>query len=211
MAKKFYTISATEKRCSKCKRILPAARYNLANWLPSGLRSDCKDCYRETKAKWYAAQPKCPEAARAAELKQLASAGLRSCRTCKVVKPLNTDNFGLSNKWWNSSCRECVAANAKAWYAANLDYAKGVSVARCAERYASKRQRTPYWLSKADRERIKDIYLSCRKLTQDTGIRHHVDHIVPLMGKYVSGLHTPGNLQILLGSENCRKSNKWSF
>jgi hypothetical protein len=30
------------------------------------------------------------------------------------------------------------------------------------------------------------------------------------VGKYISGLHVPGNLRIIPGSENCRKSNKWS-
>jgi hypothetical protein len=65
-------------------------------------------------------------------------------------------------------------------------------------RYAAKLQRTPVW---ADLKAIEKFYKNCPK-------GHHVDHIVPLQGKEVSGLHVEHNLQYLTASENCRKSNK---
>jgi hypothetical protein len=210
MARGSYTVSVTEKHCSKCQRLLPAAMFNKANWLATGLRSDCKDCYKAFKAEWWAAQPKSSDAVRWRELKQLAKSGARRCRTCEEIKPLDKDNFSLVRGFWNSSCCECVRKRTKDWVANNREYAAPRAAARCAERYASKRHRTPRWQTKEDREQIQQIYIDCRRITKETGIIHHVDHIVPLVGKYISGLHVPGNLRIIPGSENCRKSNKWS-
>ena len=68
-------------------------------------------------------------------------------------------------------------------------------------RRARKLQATPKWLSKVQLEEIKQIYKSCPKTC-------HVDHIVPLKGENVSGLHVPWNLQCLPGIVNRVKHNK---
>lgn len=72
---------------------------------------------------------------------------------------------------------------------------------------AEKLQRTPKWLTNIDLENIKNKYYLAQMKTQLTGETWHVDHVIPLKGKYVSGLHVPSNLQIIKSMENFKKSN----
>jgi hypothetical protein len=66
---------------------------------------------------------------------------------------------------------------------------------------AMRLQRLPSW---ADKEAIKNFYLNCPS-------GYHVDHIIPLRGKLVSGLHVLENLQYLPAKENMSKGNRYSI
>jgi dsDNA-specific endonuclease/ATPase MutS2 len=81
--------------------------------------------------------------------------------------------------------------------------------ARCLKRYTEQKKRLPLWVNKETLDEIEKIYEAARLKTEITGIKHHVDHIIPLQGKFVSGFHVPQNLQILTCTENSRKSNKY--
>lgn len=73
-----------------------------------------------------------------------------------------------------------------------------------AARKARKRRATPPWLSDEDRNQMLSIY----KQAVESGLT--VDHIIPLRGIAVCGLHVPWNLQLLTKTENCRKNNRLS-
>ena len=81
--------------------------------------------------------------------------------------------------------------------------------ARTARRYASKTQATPKWMSPDDYWMIEQAYELAALRTKMFGVPWEVDHIVPLRGKTVSGLHTPWNLQVVTQAENRRKSNSF--
>jgi hypothetical protein len=70
------------------------------------------------------------------------------------------------------------------------------------------REATPKWLTPAERLQMRDLYVQARKLTELTRERYVVDHIVPLRGESVCGLHVPWNLRVITQDENLKKSNK---
>jgi len=79
--------------------------------------------------------------------------------------------------------------------------------ARLNQLNASRRSATPKWLSAIHRAQIMEFYDLARAKTMQTGVMYHVDHIIPVNGKNVSGLHVPWNLQLLTQAENCAKKN----
>jgi hypothetical protein len=76
-----------------------------------------------------------------------------------------------------------------------------------AKRRAAKLQRTPLWLTLTHHKQIDRFYWEAAEVSKIVGEFYHVDHIVPLQGKTVSGLHVPWNLQILPAKENLSKGN----
>lgn len=129
---------------------------------------------------------------------------------CKACKHLSGKSWNARNKQrhseinrkWYEENKEQHLANSKEWYENNKS--------RKLETVTAREKRcvlaTPIW---ADRELIKELYELARKLTEQTGIQHEVDHVIPLQGKNVSGLHVLENLQVLTSEENRRKSNKY--
>jgi len=80
--------------------------------------------------------------------------------------------------------------------------------AHAAKRRSVKKQRTPPWMTEDHFNQIDMIYAMSDVMTKSTGVQHHVDHIVPLQGKTVSGLHAPWNMQVIPATDNLRKNNK---
>ena len=82
-----------------------------------------------------------------------------------------------------------------------------VILANTVKRRLAKINRTPIWLTANDFWMVEQAYELAALRTKLFGFSWHVDHVIPLQGKLVSGLHTPYNLQVIPGVENVRKSN----
>lgn len=156
----------------------------------------------------------------------------KTCTRCKISKSVLDFTPTKNGKYKvHSRCRECQNISAKEWASENKErhnatkrewrarnpgrsaevqrsfYQRNKAYYRSLEsRYrARSKQAQPIW---ADVEKIQEIYEQRLKLSQETGLEYHVDHIYPLKGKLVSGLHVHTNLQILLAEENLKKNNR---
>ena len=70
------------------------------------------------------------------------------------------------------------------------------------------RDATPKWLTENQKMEIRFKYRLAIALSRATGERHAVDHIIPLHGESVCGLHVPWNLQVLTQKDNLAKYNR---
>ena len=104
-------------------------------------------------------------------------------------------------KWANNN-REKIRAKQKMY---RQRYPGKMQEKRQAYR-AKKLKAVPLW---ADTKAMKRIYCEARRLTQETGIPHNVDHIVPLRSNVVHGFHCEANLHIVTATANNLKSNKY--
>ena len=95
--------------------------------------------------------------------------------------------------------------NKKKWKLEN----RGAVNASWTKRHVAKLNRAPKWTTKEDLDTIKHIYIAANQFSKSFGTEYHVDHIIPLQGKLVSGLHTPSNLQIIPAMDNIKKGNKY--
>lgn len=86
---------------------------------------------------------------------------------------------------------------------------KGKINALCAARKKVVKQRTPKWLTAFDRIKIRCMYQLAAMYTKENSEPWHVDHVIPLQGFSVSGLHVPSNLRVIRGIDNIKKKNKY--
>lgn len=100
--------------------------------------------------------------------------------------------------------RETVLANKRKYQKNNMPKIN----AAVAKRKSALLQRTPAWLSEDDLWLIEQAYELAALRTKMFGFKWHVDHMYPLQGKIVSGLHVPENLRVIPWRDNLRKGNR---
>jgi hypothetical protein len=148
----------------------------------------------------------------------------KKCIRCQELKYISMFNKAKGHKYGvRSECRECTKKNGSKYYQTNkeriTEYRKDTGEAErqkkwrkqnqhvknffTAEYRAKRKLAMPKWLTNEHRIEIVTLY----KKAKEEGLS--VDHIVPLNGDNVSGLHVPWNLQLLTLEENVKKSNKF--
>jgi len=127
------------------------------------------------------------------------------CKSCtnashKVYAQKNKNQIYAKKLEWRSKNAEYLKKYHRNYKKDNRDKQTALQ----AKRRAVKLQATPSWANLLDIERL---YIVAAKVTKDTGVSHHVDHVVPLQGKNVCGLHVFNNLCIIPAKMNLQKGN----
>lgn len=190
------------KQCTKCKEIKELKEFGIDRARKNGFKSKCKSCYRAYDISY-----------NAANRIKISVRKIKHYKENRDIIVSYTVEYNNKNKKRIASQRAAhyqVHKKEKAAYDSIRKKANpGKQCAYVAKRNAAKLQATPKWLTKAHHLEIEGFYIEAARLTRETSIPHEVDHIVPLQGKTVRGLHVPWNLQILTKFENSSKGNKF--
>ena len=116
----------------------------------------------------------------------------------KTYYESNLDSARKKRAEWRRDNKEYAAEYGKIYRAMY----PGKGQARTRKYALSKRNAVPRWLSVEQLKEITLLYENCPK-------GYEVDHIIPLQGKNVKGLHVPWNLQYLTREDNRKKGNKY--
>lgn len=223
-------VTSDSKSCSKCGEVKPLEQFPMSK----GKRvAQCKACNNEYHRKRYrknaekviartkAYKEKNSEAykvmlkewrtknaekiaAQKKEYRQRPEVIEREKSRLKAAYEARKDEIQAARKLRmeeDAKVREAFDAYQKRYYQEN----KHVFMARSAKRRCNKRQATPKW---ANLVSIKAMYYVANYMTETTGIPHEVDHVIPLSGDNVCGLHVENNLQVISRTENRRKATK---
>lgn len=189
------------KKCNKCLEHKSLDCFVKDRTKKDGLATICRPCKRASDNEWRSKNK------------------VRISEYQKKRYEIHKDKILAINRQWKRDNFERACSHSKAWQSRNPDKCKILSKSwfdkNPAKRkfYLIKRRKQecdamPKW---SDHKKIDDLYFTAKRISKETGIKHHVDHIVPIIGKInkkhvVCGLHCESNLRIITAKENLKKS-----
>lgn len=198
------------KRCTKCREEKSILKFYKDTRKKDGYRFQCKDCsrkYRQENANKISIHGK---NYRKLNSEKISDYKKKQHQKNKDIKKLeyqqNPEPVKQRMKQYYQKNKQKINKQARKYQINNPH----IINALCAKRHAAKLKATPPWLAEAHYAEIAAFYKQAKEMETKTGIKHHVDHIIPLQGKNVCGLHVSWNLQILTAQENLSKGNKTS-
>lgn len=175
------------KKCNKCNKYRDLSVFYGSKTGKYGVDSVCNICRRLAFALWRQENP---------ELSRIKD---------RKYRESNANKVNQAKKKWEIRNPDKVYLAKKRWRDNNPELCRAYDRKPRSRRDRIVRQQTPSW---ANHDRIKATYSECARITRKTGVIHHVDHIIPLKGRNISGLHCHENLQIIPALDNLRKNNK---
>lgn len=189
------------KHCHACAVSKPISEFSRCAAKKDGLQTQCKACkkaYKKTPSGLAANAQYENKPSRRAQRKIMNAAWVeRNREYCRSKSNQYYAEHKHTDAWRESNKRSYVR-NKHVYRARDM---RRIAVERCA---------VPAWLTRAHFDLMKATYRQVQELTHSTGIPHEVDHIVPLLGKTVRGLHVPWNLRVVPREVNRNKSNRLS-
>lgn len=182
------------KQCTKCGEVKPLIEFHKKKTGKFGVGAHCKICAHVYYTNWIAINRK-----RHNEVskKWYEANRERHSKNCKRWQTVNKHQKNKISRKWYALNKDLHLERVKKWRATNRNKDRAIS-----QRAAIKRKlRVPKW---AELSAIKHFYANCPP-------GYVVDHIIPLCGKDVSGLHVLSNLQYLPYKINIAKSNKFDI
>lgn len=196
-------------KCSRCKLDKEKKYFSIRKDRSRGFCYYCKDCEAEKQRnnqnhkiavkKWSEKNPENLKKRKLAyyerNIKNHIVPDNKTCRRCKILK--NNTFFGKCKTNKDGLARYCLTCTNELQRISYKKHSK-IRMLETRTKQLTRKQRTPKW---ANLDKIREIY-------KNRPEGHHVDHIIPLNGKNVCGLHVETNLQYLKATENLSKGNK---
>ena len=189
------------KYCSRCKQEKSKTEFNKRKYSKDGLRSCCRLCSKKYNKEYYQVNK---DKILESQKEYYETNKDKRLEYQKQYYETNKDNRLEYQKEYYETNKDRIREYLKEYKKVN----RHLHNAWEAKRRAAKLEATPDWLTDEQLNEIKNIYWLAQDLKKITGEDYHVDHIVPLQGEEVRGLHVPWNLQILPADINLSKGNR---